>query len=71
MWEDGLSWCIKVTTGHSHRGEPKWRLAHKNGPEEDSEKDGNEAIVAVPWRKNEDDAKMDGKRLKGEVVMMD
>ena len=30
-----------------------------------------ELIVAVPWRKNEYDAKMDGERLKGEVVMMD
>ena len=30
-----------------------------------------EMIVAVQWRKNEDDAKMDGEPLKGEVVMMD
>ena len=30
-----------------------------------------EMIVAVLWRKNEDDYKMDGERLKGEVVMMD
>ena len=30
-----------------------------------------EVIVAVPWRKKEDDAKMDGERLKGDVVMMD
>ena len=29
-----------------------------------------EMIVAVPWRKNEDDAEMDGELLKGEVVMM-
>ena len=28
-------------------------------------------IVAVPWRKNEDDANMDGERLKGEAVMTD
>ena len=28
-------------------------------------------IVAVPWRKDEDDAKMDGECLKGEVVMVD
>ena len=28
-------------------------------------------IVAVPWRKNEDNAKMDGERRKGELVMMD
>ena len=46
-----------------------WRLAHKNGPEEDSErklrKDATialERIMAVPWRRNEDDAKMDGER---------
>ena len=28
-------------------------------------------IVEVPWRKNEDDAKKDGERLKGEVVILD
>ena len=28
-------------------------------------------IVAVPCRKNEDNAKIDGERLKREVVMMD
>ena len=28
-------------------------------------------IVAVPWRRNEDDAKMDGERRKRDVVMMD
>ena len=27
-------------------------------------------IAEVPWRKNEDEANMDGKRLKGEVVTM-
>ena len=27
--------------------------------------------MAVPWRKNEDDPKMDGERLKSEVVAMD
>ena len=27
--------------------------------------------MAVPWRKNEDDAKVDGERPEGEVVMMD
>ena len=33
------------------------------------ERSNLEMIVAVPWRKNEDDAKMDGERLEGEVVM--
>ena len=28
-------------------------------------------VVAVSWRKNEDDPKMDGERLKSEVVTMD
>ena len=27
--------------------------------------------MAVPWRKNEDDPKMDGERLKSEVIVMD
>ena len=27
--------------------------------------------MAVPWRKSEDDPRMDGKRLKSEVVVMD
>ena len=30
-----------------------------------------EMVVAVPWRKIEDDPKMDGERLKSEVVTMD
>ena len=30
-----------------------------------------EMVVAVPWRKNEDDPKMDGERLKSEVIVMD
>ena len=28
-------------------------------------------VVAVSWRKNEDDPKMDGHRLKSEVIVMD
>ena len=30
-----------------------------------------EILVAVPWRKNEDDAKTVGERQRGEVVMVD
>ena len=30
-----------------------------------------EMVVAVPWRKKEDDPKMDGERLKSEVIVMD
>ena len=35
------------------------------------ERSNLETIVAVPWRENEDDAKIDGERPKGEVVMVD
>ena len=31
----------------------------------------SEVIVAAPWRKNEDDAKMDGERQKRKIVKMD
>ena len=30
-----------------------------------------EMVGAVPWRKSDDDAKMEGERLKKEVVVMD
>ena len=43
------------------------RVAHKSGLEEDSKgkmgRSNLEMIMAVPWRKNEDNAKMDGERL--------
>ena len=29
---------IKATTGEVIVGEPEWRVAHKNGPEDDSER---------------------------------
>ena len=29
-----------------------------------------EMVMAVPWRKNEDDPKMDGERLKSEVIVI-
>ena len=47
----------------------------RDGPKETAtercERSNLEMIVAVPWRKNEDDEKMDGERLEGEVVLMD
>ena len=55
----------------NHRGNPKRRVAYKNGPEDRWARRNLEMIVAAPWRKNEDDAKMDVERLKGEVVKMD
>ena len=38
MWEDGLCLGIKATTVELVVGEPEWFVAHKNGPEEDSER---------------------------------
>ena len=73
MWEGGVYLGIKASTG-DHRREPEWGVAHKNGPEEDSERkmrSNLEMIVAVPWTKNPDDAKLDGERRQGDVVMMD
>ena len=43
MWEDGVYVGHHINCGRSHRREPEWRVAHKNGPEENSEKDWNEA----------------------------
>ena len=37
MWEDGVCLGIKATTAGT-RGKPEWFVAHKNGPEEDSER---------------------------------
>ena len=59
----------------SHRGELECRVARKNVSPEDSKREmetkqsGDDR--GVPWRKNEDDAKKDGERLKGEVVILD
>ena len=59
MWEDG---CERDHCG-VHRGESKRCVAKENRPKETSQ--------AVPWRKSEDDHKMDGERLKSDVVIMD
>ena len=68
MWEDGVCLGIKATTG-------KVIVGTRNGVEptrtERWDRSNLEMIVAVPWRKNEDDAKMDGERLKGDVVEME
>ena len=67
---------VKATTG-----EREVIVASRNGVwltrtggrqrEKDGERSNVETIVAVPWSKNEADAKMDVERPEGEVVMMD
>ena len=65
MWDDG----------GSHRGKSKRRVAGENYSKKISkerwDRSNLEMVVAVPLRKNEDDPKMDGERLKSEVVVMD
>ena len=57
MWEDGIYLGVKATTAEVIVG-------NRNGV-------WLTRVVAVPWRKNEDDPKMDGERLKSEVIVMD
>ena len=66
---------IKETTGEvivgSQNGGWLTRTVRRKTARERWERSNVEMTVAVPWRKNEDDAKVDGERQKGEVVMMD
>ena len=62
--------------GGGHRGKSKRRVVDENCSEktrqgEMGSKQFGDGVVAVPWRKNEDDPKMDGERLKSEVIVMD
>ena len=47
------------------------RTVRRKSARERCERSKLEMIVAVPWRKNDDDEKIDGERLKGEVVLME
>ena len=57
--------------GGGHRGKSKRRVVDENCSEKPAkerwDRSNLEMVVAVPWRKNEDD----GERLKSEVVAMD
>ena len=75
MWEDGVHWDTKATSGEvivrNRNGVSAHRKIQKKTARQGWDPSNLEMIVAVPWRKNEDDAKMDGEGLKGELVMMD
>ena len=62
MWEDGvyLGEVIALT-----------RTVRRKPAKERWDRSNLETVVAVPWRKNGDDPKMDGECLKNEVVVMD
>ena len=62
--------------GGGHRRKSKRRVVDENCSEKTSQRErwdrsNLEMVVAVPWRQNEDDPKMDGERLKSEAVVMD
>ena len=74
MWEEGLYLGIKPTGEVIVRdrcGVWLTRTVRRTTAKEKWERSNLEMIVAVPWRKHEDDSNMDGKRVQGEVVLMD
>ena len=72
MWEGGVCLSIKATTGQVIVGNLNgvWlkRTVQRKTAEQRWERTNFEMVVAVPWRKHEDDATLDGERLKQEDV---
>ena len=81
LWEIDVHVGGRRVFGHqgnhrrSHCWRSKRRVAHENSQKkttkERCERSNLQMIVTFPLRKNEDDEKMDGERLEGEVVLMD
>ena len=75
MWKDGIYLGVKATTAEiivgNRNGVCLTRTVRRKPAKERWDRSSLEMVVAVPWRKNEDDPKMDGERLKSEVVVMD
>ena len=75
MWEDGIYLGVKATTAEiivgNRNGVWLTRTVRRKPAKERWDRSNLEMVVAVPWRKSEDDPKMDGERLKSEVVVMD
>ena len=75
VWKEGVCLGIKASAGEVIVGDRNgvWitRTVRKKTAKERCERSNLQMIVAVPLRKNEDDEKMDGERLEGEVVLMD
>ena len=75
MWEDGVYLGVKATTAEVIVGNRNgvWLrgTVRRKPAKERWDRSNLEMVVAVPWRKNEDDPKMDGERLKSEVMVME
>ena len=73
--KDGIYLGVKATTAEVIVGNRSgvWlkRTVRRKLGKERWIRSNLEMVVAVPWRKNEDDPKMDGERLKSEVIVMD
>ena len=69
------TWVSKRLTGEITVGDLNgvWltRTVRRKTTAERWEQSNLEMMVAVPWRKNEDDEQMAGERFKREVVLMD
>ena len=75
MWEDGVYFGVKVTTAEvivrNRNGVWLRGTVRRKPAKERWDRRNLEMVVAAPWRKNEDDPKMDGERPKSEVVTKD
>ena len=72
MW-DGVCLGVKTPTGEIIVGDRGGNVAHQNRQKKNGRerwvRDNLNMIVGVPWRKNDDDPKVDGEHLEGDVVM--
>ena len=71
-----VGWSVLGYQGiHSrdHCGRQMRHVAHQNRQKKNGRerwvRDNLNMIVGVPWRKNDDDPKVDGEHLEGDVVM--
>ena len=75
MWEDGIYLGVKARTAEiiveNRNGVWLTRTVRRKPTKERWDRSNLEMVVAAPWRKNEDDPKMDGEHLKSKVVAMD
>ena len=73
MWEDGVCLGVKATTGEFIAEREVRHVAHETASRklvtERRTRDNLGVVIGVLWRKNDDDPKVDGDSLMGEVVV--
>ena len=74
MWENGVFWGVKGTTGEiivgDERGVWATRTVRRKPEEERWQRENLERIVGVPWRKSEEE-EGDGEGMRTDVRVMD